>query len=102
MSHSKGFQLENYPFFLSTLQERQKEIDEDVIITLSAKDPQAPKDLIRYNGITREFVTIKLVECMIDHLKIQSTILHKNSEEAKKQLELEGGGNLILCYLHVR
>ena len=52
--------------------------------------------MIRFNGITKKFVTIKLVESMIDHLNIESTILHRNSEEAKKQLELEAGSNIFL------
>ena len=66
-----------------------------MIITLTGKDPQAPKNLIRYNGIKREFVTIKLAEKMIDHLNIESSILHKNTEEAKRQLEAEVLGKPI-------
>ena len=77
-----------------TLKEKQKVLDEDVIITLTAKDPQAPKNLIRYNGIKREFVTIKLAEKMIDHLNIESSILHKNTEEAKRQLEADVVGKV--------
>ena len=78
------------------IQDKTKEFEEDVIITLTAKNPQALKDVIRFNGITKKFVTIKLVESMIDHLNIESTILHRNSEEAKKQLELEAGSNIFL------
>jgi dynein intermediate chain 1 len=71
------------------LKEKQKEQDEDIIITLIAKNPQVPKNLVRFDGNKKEFVSIHLVECMIDHLDIESTVLHKDSEEAKKQLELE-------------
>ena len=62
------------------------------------KDPQAPKNLVRYNNVTREYISIKLGEKMIDHLEIESMILHKNSDEAKKQLELGGGGSGIVRF----
>ena len=81
---------------LKTLsQEKVKQFEEDVIITLTAKNPQASKNLIRFHGIRKEFVTIKLVESMIDHLVIESTILHRNSAEAKKQLEIEAGSRFL-------
>ena len=72
-------------------QDEAKKVEEDVIISLTSKNPQASKNLIRFDGIAREFVSIKLVESMIDHLNIESTILHRRSEEAKKQLETEAG-----------
>ena len=82
------------------IQDKAKEVDEDVIITLTARNPQAPKNLIKFHGIKKEFVTIKLVESMIDHLNIESTILHRNTEEAKKQREIEVRSRFInLCYL---
>ena len=61
-----------------------------------AKNPQAPKNKIWFDHTTETFVEIKLVERMIDHLNIDSTVIHKDSLEAKKQLEkkqiqLEGG-----------
>ena len=78
------------------MQEKVKHFEEDVIITLTAKNPQASKNLIRFHGIRKEFVTIKLVESMIDHLVIESTILHRNSAEAKKQLEIEAGSMFLI------
>ena len=33
-------------------------------------------------------------EWMIDHLEIESTVLHKESEEAKVQLQREGANKL--------
>ena len=77
------------------LKEKQKELDEDIIITLISKDPQAPKNLVRFDGNKKEFVKIRLVACMIDHLDIESTILHKDSEEAKTQLELEAASTVL-------
>ena len=61
-----------------------------MIITLVGKDPQVEKDRVVYDYSIREFVTIKLVERMIDHLDVESTSIHKNSDEAKKQMEQKG------------
>jgi hypothetical protein len=33
-------------------------------------------------------------EWMIDHLEIESTVLHKESEEGKAQLQMEGASKL--------
>ena len=61
------------------------------MITLVAKNPQAPKNKIRYDHTTGSYVEIKLVERMIDHLNIDSTCVHKDSTEAMKQIQLEAG-----------
>merc|ERR1712223_857453 len=66
------------------------DLDEDVVITLTAKNPQAPQNIIRFDHTTGEFVTIKLAESMIDHLEIESTSILRDSEEGKKQLQTSG------------
>ena len=63
-----------------------KENNEEVVITLTAKNPQAPQNKIRYNITKNKFEKVRLVETMIDHLEIESRIIHKDSEEAKQQL----------------
>ena len=65
----------------------QGEEGPEVRITLTAKDPQAPQNKIVYDHATQEFIKITLTDTMIDHLEIESTILHKDSEEAKKQMK---------------
>ena len=35
---------------------------------------------------------------MIDHLEIESTVLHKESEEAKLQMQREGASKLGRCW----
>ena len=67
-----------------------QDLDEDVVITLTAKNPQAPQNIIRFDHTTGEFVTIKLAESMIDHLEIESTSILRDSEEGKKQLQTSG------------
>ena len=80
-----------------------KEQDEDVVITLVAKNPQAPKNKIRYDHNKGEWHELKLVERMIDHLHIDSTCIHKDSAEGKKQLQVDGGvkeiGKVMNCHL---
>ena len=65
----------------------KKDLDEDVVITLVAKNPQAPHNKIRYDHTTGTFITQKLAETMIDHLDIESLCIHKDSEEGRKQLK---------------
>ena len=69
----------------------KQELDEDVIITLVAKNPKAPQNKIRFDHTKGEYVEIKLVERMIDHLEIESTCIHKDSAEGKKQMQIMGG-----------
>ena len=70
------------------------------MITLTAKNPQAPQNIIRFDHTTGEFVTVKLAEQMIDHLEIESTSILRDSEEGKKQLQISGEvkkeGNILL------
>ena len=68
----------------------KKDLDEDVVITLVAKDPQAPHNKIRFDHTTGTYITQKLVETMIDHLEIESSCDHKDSEEGKRQLKAMG------------
>ena len=65
-----------------------QDLDEDVVITLVAKNPQAPKNKVRFDHTSGEFTNVKVVEAMFDQLEIESTILHKESEEAQKQMEV--------------
>lgn len=75
------------------------------MITLTAKNPQAPQNIIRFDHTTGEFVTVKLAEQMIDHLEIESTSILRDSEEGKKQLQISGevkkegniSINIIIC-----
>ena len=68
-----------------------------MVITLTAKNSQAPQNIIRFDHTVGEFVTVKLAETMIDHLEIESTSIHKDSDEAQKQMNLEGGKKDGMC-----
>ncbi|TRY67482.1 hypothetical protein TCAL_05969 [Tigriopus californicus] len=69
----------------------EEDADEDVVITLTAKNPQAPKNVVRFDYTSGEYINIKLSETMIDHLEIESTCFHRDSVEAKKQIQAGGG-----------
>ena len=67
----------------------EQDLDEDVVITLVARNPQAPQNKIRFDHTTGSFITQRLTESMIDHLEIESTCVHKDSLEAKSQKQVE-------------
>ena len=48
-----------------------QEFDEDVVITLQARNPQAPQNIVRFDHTCGEYISIKLGETMIDHLEIE-------------------------------
>ncbi|CAB4063118.1 DNAI1 [Lepeophtheirus salmonis] len=76
----------------------KEDLDEEVVISLNAKDPLAPTDLVRFDYTIGAFIQIKLVEKMIDHLDIESTCVHKSSPEGCHQLKLGGVKCLIEDY----
>ena len=67
-----------------------QDLDEDVVITLTGKNPQANIGIIRFDYPSGEYVGVKFIESMIDHLEIESTSLHKDSQEAQDQLQIDG------------
>ena len=84
----------------------KKDLDEDVVITLVAKNPQAPHNKIRYDHTTGTYITQKLAETMIDHLEIESLCVHKDSEEGRKQLRAtedtpEDAGINVLFFINI-
>ena len=62
-----------------------------MVITLTAKNPQAPHSIVRFDYTNGEYVSVRRVETMIEHLEIESTSLHKDSHEAQEQLQIDGG-----------
>jgi hypothetical protein len=81
-----------------------QDLDEDVVITLTAKNPQAAHSIVRFDYTSGEYVGVRRIETMIDHLEIESTSLHKDSHEAQEQLQIDGGvkeGDLKFDYLAI-
>ena len=65
-----------------------------MVISLTSKDPQACKGVVRFDYTKGEYVPVKLTEWMIDHLEVESAVIHKESEEAQIQLQREGANKL--------
>ena len=61
--------------------------DEDIVISLSSKNPQQIEKIVQYDYNNRQFVSKKLNEQTIVHLDIPSIIVSVDSEEGKQQLE---------------
>ncbi len=68
-----------------------QDMDEDVVIALTAKNPQAPQNVVRFDYTTGEYLSVKLNETMIDHMEIESSCWHKDSPEGKAQVAKDGG-----------
>ena len=75
--------------FSDTGKEKQKVLDEDVIITLRARNPQTARDRVRFSHLEQCFVELRQKESMIDHLNIVSTVVQKTSDEGLFQIQLE-------------
>jgi hypothetical protein len=56
----------------------QQDLDEDVVITLTAKNPQALIGLMRFDYTVGEYVSVKFIESMIDHLEVTFTLVFKD------------------------
>lgn len=89
---------------LITLTFSEQEGDEEVVLKLSSRNPQVPVNVVRFDHSTGEYVQITLGESMIDHFEIQSTVVHKDSAEGKKQVERLGGINkcsMLSFHVHI-
>ena len=66
-----------------------------MIITLRARNPQTPKDRVRFSHVDGCFVELRHKETMIDHLNIVSTVIPKTSDEGLFQIQLEASSRGI-------
>ena len=64
----------------------EEDEDDDIVISLTSKDPNISTSLVRWDHMMGEFMGVHLSETLIDHLDIESCILHINSEEARIQM----------------
>uniref|UniRef100_A0A1B6DX00 Dynein intermediate chain 2, ciliary n=1 Tax=Clastoptera arizonana TaxID=38151 RepID=A0A1B6DX00_9HEMI len=68
----------------------EKELQEEIARVLLTNNPQLPDNLVEYSFKERSFVKVPLPSNIITLLSIEGTCLHKESEEAIKQIEAEG------------
>ena len=64
----------------------EEDEDDEMVISLTSKDPNTSSSQVRWDHTAGEFLGIQLCESLIDHLDIESIILHKDTEEARDQV----------------
>jgi dynein intermediate chain 1 len=75
----------------------EAELEEEMARMLTANNPAAPRNVVRFNMKERAFKLEPMVEQTISHYATDGWLIHKGSEEAKRQAEAEreaeaGGG----------
>jgi dynein intermediate chain 1 len=65
------------------------ENDTDVVIHLTSKNPQRLMNVVRFSHCHGEYSEARLSEFMIDHLELESTTIHRYSDEGQAQLQKE-------------
>jgi dynein intermediate chain 1 len=71
------------------LQLTEQEMQEEIAKMLTANNPQAPKNVVRFNMKERNYKLEPMVEQTIVHYATDGWLIHKSSEEAKKQAEAD-------------
>jgi dynein intermediate chain 1 len=67
----------------------EQELQEEIAKMLTANNPQAPKNVVRFNMKERNFKLEPMVEQTIVHYATDGWLIHKSSEEAKKQADAD-------------
>ncbi|XP_059161698.1 dynein intermediate chain 2, ciliary-like isoform X2 [Physella acuta] len=64
----------------------EAELKEEFTRILTANNPHAPQNIVRYSFKERQFKQISSVDQLAVHFSMDGNLLHKESEEAKRQL----------------
>jgi dynein intermediate chain 1 len=80
----------------------EAELEEEMARMLTANNPAAPRNVVRFNMKERAFKLEPMVEQTISHYATDGWLIHKSSEEARKLAEAEreaeaGGGRRQLA-----
>ncbi|GAX72654.1 hypothetical protein CEUSTIGMA_g110.t1 [Chlamydomonas eustigma] len=67
----------------------EADLNEEIAKMLTANNPTAPKNIARFNMKERTYKFEPMVDQTIVHYATDGWLLHKGSEEAKKQIDLE-------------
>ncbi|KAK9827830.1 hypothetical protein WJX74_004397 [Apatococcus lobatus] len=65
----------------------ERELGEEIVKTLTATNPSAPKNVVHFNMRDRVFKLDPMVDQLAQHYSTDGYLLHNTSEEAKRQLE---------------
>ena len=66
--------------------EDEEDEDDEIVIPLTSRDPNMSLTQVRWDHTMGEFLGFNFSEMMIDHLNIESSILHVDSAEAQLQM----------------
>uniref|UniRef100_A0A8C5DLQ3 Dynein, axonemal, intermediate chain 1, paralog 2 n=1 Tax=Gouania willdenowi TaxID=441366 RepID=A0A8C5DLQ3_GOUWI len=67
-----------------------KELKEEITRILTANNPHAPQNIVRFSFKERSFKPISVVDQMTVHFVLESTLLHQDSDEARRLRIKEG------------
>ncbi|PNH05389.1 Dynein, intermediate chain, flagellar outer arm [Tetrabaena socialis] len=65
------------------------DLQEEVAKMLTANNPAAPKNIVRFNMKDKVFKLEPMVEQTVVHYATDGWLLHKSSDEAKRQMDME-------------
>ena len=65
----------------------EKDLGEEIVKTLTATNPSAPKNVVHFNMRDRVFKLDPMVDQLAQHYSTDGYLLHHHSEEAKRQLD---------------
>lgn len=68
-----------------------QDLQEEIARMLTTNNPEMPDSLVEFSFKERSFVMTLLPPHMITLLEMEGTCLHKETQEAKEQIEQEGG-----------
>ncbi|PAA59979.1 hypothetical protein BOX15_Mlig007387g1 [Macrostomum lignano] len=73
------------------LQLTDQELKEEFTRILTANNPHAPQNIVRYSFKDRQYKPIPQVDQLAVHFVMEGNLIHRESDEAKKQLEKKSG-----------
>jgi dynein intermediate chain 1, axonemal len=73
------------------LQLTDQELKEEFTRILTATNPHAPQNIVRYNFKERQYKPIPSVDQLAIHFTMEGNLIHKESDEAKRQMVRQQG-----------
>ncbi|TSK72118.1 Dynein intermediate chain 2, ciliary [Bagarius yarrelli] len=68
----------------------EAELNEEFTIVLTASNPHAPQNIVRYSYKERAYKQVSNVEQTAVHFELEGNLLHKDSDEARRQRARQG------------
>ncbi|XP_031750048.1 dynein intermediate chain 1, axonemal isoform X1 [Xenopus tropicalis] len=69
----------------------EAELNEEFTRILTANNPHAPQNIVRYSFKERAYKAVSMVEQLAVHFSLDGNLLHKDSDEARRQKLRMGG-----------